>query len=378
MRNSLTNPPTTAPRQGQNQSPRPCNIVLQAPPPSTNFYSQHVTNRNRRKSFRNNKIEISTRNSFPYLQSLSLTRLASTFAALATHQNLSAPVSRYFSRNSNPINKTAKISRHTFAPFRAQKSIPKRDPYRLAEHNLAVSPERGERSTNAESGPAGLKGPALQSNLIGPQSGDLLLGQELLERRDDLEDGALPKRRRWMIFPRRRRRKDERHIPVKALAGLGPRRMRGDLLQGEGDLMARIPELTRARVRNSGQRAAAGRAPIGDKDRFPDNQDSHFPLRMLRKKLLGCGGPPQTKGSSGREQQNKARDIGIRIKSGGEWREAGGGERGEWRLALRHRSGHPQIERQERQNDGKGDNRDELLLHRGPRADRSAMNAATC
>ena len=45
-----------------------------------NLYSQHVTNRNRRKSFQNNKIEISTRNSFLYSQSLSLTRLLPTLA----------------------------------------------------------------------------------------------------------------------------------------------------------------------------------------------------------------------------------------------------------------------------------------------------------
>ena len=34
--------------------------------------------------------------------------------ACTRHQNISTPVSRYFPRNSNPINKTAKISRHVF------------------------------------------------------------------------------------------------------------------------------------------------------------------------------------------------------------------------------------------------------------------------
>ena len=203
MRDSLTNPPTTVPHQGQNQPLRPCYVLLQAPPPSPNSYSQHVTNRNRRKSFHKNEIEISTRNSFLCLQSLSLTRLLPTLAdgharpsipavtpipsprlpklmgtlshrsgmpiltehrdqsaaslprfqprnvlppALATPQNLSAPLPRDFSRNSNPISKTAKISRHVFAPFHTQKSGHQGDSYRLGADTIRGTWTNGCRS----------------------------------------------------------------------------------------------------------------------------------------------------------------------------------------------------------------------------------------
>ena len=65
MRDLLANTPAPTP----NRASLPALRVF-APGPS---YSQHVTNRNRRKSFQNNKIQISTRNSFPHLQSLALT-----------------------------------------------------------------------------------------------------------------------------------------------------------------------------------------------------------------------------------------------------------------------------------------------------------------
>lgn len=76
----------------------------------------------------------------------------------------------------------------------------------------------------------------------------------------------------------------------------------------------RIPELSHPRVRHSGQCASGWRSPVGHQNWLPYNQRLYFPLWMLCKKLLGCGGPPQAKWSGGRKHQNQARQISIRIK----------------------------------------------------------------
>lgn len=135
----------------------------------------------------------------------------------------------------------------------------------------------------------------------------LLSGQRLLQCRNYLKDGPTPKRGCWIVLPSRLRGEHDCHIPIKALARIGPGGrcdLHGHLLQTGGNPVIRIPELARTRVRNSGQRAPARRAPIGGQNRLPYNKHAHFPFRMLGQKPLGCGGPPQTIGSSRRQQQN--------------------------------------------------------------------------
>ena len=80
--------------------------------------------------------------------------------------------------------------------------------------------------------------------------------------------------------------------------------------------MMRIPELAHAAVRHSGQCASGGSPQVGQQNRFPYDEHLDFPLWMLCEKLFSCGGPPQTKRSCWRKQQNQARPIGIRIKRG--------------------------------------------------------------
>ena len=66
--------------------------------------------------------------------------------------------------------------------------------------------------------------------------------------------------------------------------------------------MLRIPKLPRAAVGNPRQSAAAWRFPICCKNRLPNNEHAHPFVRVMRKKLLRCGRPPQTTRSSWRQQ----------------------------------------------------------------------------
>jgi len=82
MRDTLPNAPTARFTLGEipateGPSPLATRHSLLA---TASFYRQHVAPRNRRKSFQSNNIQISTRNTFPYSQSLALIRLTATLA----------------------------------------------------------------------------------------------------------------------------------------------------------------------------------------------------------------------------------------------------------------------------------------------------------
>lgn len=98
----------------------------------------------------------------------------------------------------------------------------------------------------------------------------------------------------------------------------------------------RIPELANSAIRDSCERAGDWRTPVGGQDRFPHNLDAQIPLGMFRQKLLGCGGPPQTCWSSGREQQDEQRRGARRIRGHGEPAEILRGEGKKRRLARRN------------------------------------------
>ena len=144
MRDSLTIPPTTLTHGGKNQTP-----------PAV-FYSQHVTNRISANLLKTHPLQISTRNTFPkphnhffpthrslapshregvpplpcFLaslpclhldgharrRSLFLSSASCTSFASFSSWNIATPLSRYFSRNSCSVNKSAKISRHVLRP----------------------------------------------------------------------------------------------------------------------------------------------------------------------------------------------------------------------------------------------------------------------
>ncbi len=78
--------------------------------------------------------------------------------------------------------------------------------------------------------------------------------------------------------------------------------------------MLGIPKLPRALVRDSRHRTAAGRPPIRGQDRLPNNQNAHLLLPVASQELLHCGGPPQTYGSSGREQQHQSGYIEVAVE----------------------------------------------------------------
>src|SRR5258707_9132480 len=73
--------------------------------------------------------------------------------------------------------------------------------------------------------------------------------------------------------------------------------------------MVWVPKLPGALVCDSAEGAAAWGSKIGGQDRLPDDQKAELRVRMAGKKFFGCGGPPQTCCSSGREQEDNARLV---------------------------------------------------------------------
>src|SRR5216110_2716944 len=127
--------------------------------------------------------------------------------------------------------------------------------------------------------------------------------------------------------------------------------------------MFRIPKLSRALVRNPGQRAAAWWPPIGCKDRLPNNQHARLPVRVPRKDLLGCGSPPQTSCSSRGQQQHDPESIGIAVKGSGELVQICVREHRERFLAGGHRGWPPKIHNRKEQNEHHHRDNDCSLLH---------------
>ena len=135
-----------------------------------------------------------------------------------------------------------------------------------------------------------------------------------------MDDRAVPKRGRGPILPTSAARIEERVVPIEAFvytAGrFGLRRLLfRDLIQRRGDKVMRIPKLAHASVGHSRQRAAARGSPVSGEYRLPDNEDADVAIPLARKKSLGCGGPPQANGSSGRHEQEQAARIGVRVES---------------------------------------------------------------
>jgi hypothetical protein len=110
-----------------------------------------------------------------------------------------------------------------------------------------------------------------------------------------------------------------RLIPIKPFsnAAIRPRRRRSSgcqILQFRGDDVLWVPELTRSVISDTSERPGAWRPPVRREDWLPHDEHPHLSICLPRQQLLSCGGPPQTSGSSRRQQQNQARNIGFGVE----------------------------------------------------------------
>src|SRR5215469_7682577 len=85
--------------------------------------------------------------------------------------------------------------------------------------------------------------------------------------------------------------------------------------------MLRIPKLSHSAVGDSSQCTLARWPPIRREDRLPNDEYAHLPVRVMRKKLLRCGRPPQTTWSSWRQQQHHPGRVRVGIKGSFKLRE---------------------------------------------------------
>ena len=92
--------------------------------------------------------------------------------------------------------------------------------------------------------------------------------------------------------------------PISAL-----RPERSPLPQGGAD-----PKTAGSDGQESVPRYSAGRFPVRRKNRLPNNEYAHPLVRVMRKKLLRCGRPPQTARSSRRQQQHHPGRIRVGIE----------------------------------------------------------------
>jgi hypothetical protein len=102
-----------------------------------------------------------------------------------------------------------------------------------------------------------------------------------------------------------------------------PRVRGGSAIQFLRYEMARIPKLSGPLIGNSREIAGAWRSEIGRQDRLPHDQNAELCAGMAGEKFFSCGGPPQTRCSSGREQKNDARLVGGGVKEGLKFAQAG-------------------------------------------------------
>jgi hypothetical protein len=77
-----------------------------------------------------------------------------------------------------------------------------------------------------------------------------------------------------------------------------------------------VPELPDAVVQQPTKRTSGWRHPICRKDRLPHRKDRDFCVRILFQPLFECGGPPQTGGSSWREQEDNTPAVGRTVELG--------------------------------------------------------------
>src|SRR5712664_1019252 len=113
--------------------------------------------------------------------------------------------------------------------------------------------------------------------------------------------------------------------------------------------MVWVPKLPGALVCDSAEGAAAWGSKIGGQDRLPDDQNAESRVRMAGKKLFGCGGPPQTCCSSGREQEDNARLVCRAVKRALQFAEARCCQAGERRLSCRRLRRPPKVHAREQQ-----------------------------
>ena len=138
---------------------------------------------------------------------------------------------------------------------------------------------------------------------------------------------AVPERWGWLVVPLCMRSEQDYVIPIESAAQaagrLCLRRLGGAVIQLLGDDMIRVPELSGSLVGDSGERAAAWRSEIRGQDRLPDDEDAEFCVCMAGKEFFGCGGPPQARCSSGREQEDDARVVCRGVKRALKFAEVG-------------------------------------------------------
>src|SRR6267154_2723950 len=122
-------------------------------------------------------------------------------------------------------------------------------------------------------------------------------------------DGAIPKHRRWSILPVRACWIQNRFVPIESFLNAAIRLwLRWSsacaILQFRGHDVLRVPELARAAVCNSCERAATWWPPVRCEDRLPHHEHAHLSVAVPYQQLLSCGGPPQTSWSSRRQKQD--------------------------------------------------------------------------
>ena len=78
--------------------------------------------------------------------------------------------------------------------------------------------------------------------------------------------------------------------------------------------MILIPELTDSAVRETAKCKGGWCAPVGNQDRLPYREHLNPGVRVLVEQALNCGGPPQTNGSTRRQQKDDAHEIGGTVK----------------------------------------------------------------
>jgi hypothetical protein len=83
-----------------------------------------------------------------------------------------------------------------------------------------------------------------------------------------------------------------------------------------GEEVLRIPILMGAKIGDTAEHGRTGALPVRRKDRFPDCEHADLHPAMRLQDLLDCGRPPQTGGSSGREQDDDARLAGGLVEVG--------------------------------------------------------------
>ncbi len=133
--------------------------------------------------------------------------------------------------------------------------------------------------------------------------------QGVLKTGNDANYRTVPKHRSRSILLMRACRKQNRFVPIEPFLNTAIRfRLRRSsasaILQFRGHDVLRVPELARAAVCNSCERAATWWPPVRCEDRLPHHEHAHLSVAVPYQQLLSCGGPPQTSWSSRRQKQD--------------------------------------------------------------------------